>query len=94
MATHLMNAHNIIGSCCGSGGLLSKIKNPFHKDDEQEQSTPAAQNAAPSSAGAGTKPSAAKPSAAKPIGAKKFGFTDKQVRTEITLRKLCSHVPF
>lgn len=78
-----MNAHNILGTCCGAGGnIFSKL---FHKDedeDQQQQSTPAAQST-------GAKPAAATATAAgvgaaatKPFGAKKFGFTDKQAKYE------------
>ena len=67
MATALLNAKNILGTCCGGAeNLFGKI---FHKDDEDEQQAAPAAASAPATG-------------AKPVGAKKFGFTDKQAHYE------------
>ena len=76
MASFLLNAHNIIASCCGTpGNIFAKIFK--HEDDDQHQTSaaPAAATAATAGGGAAAAP---KPS----FGSKKFGFTDKQAKYE------------
>ncbi len=79
MAMFLMNAHNIISSCCGAGGnVFSKIfhnnNNNNHEDQHENHSSSSSPAAATFAGVAG---------GAKPfVGAKKFGFTDKQAKYE------------
>ena len=76
MATLLMNAHNIISSCCGpAGNIFAKVfNNDDAEDQQQQQATPAAATTAAPTTG---------------FGKKKFGFTDKQAKYEdVTWSKL------
>ena len=71
MAFLLMNAHNIIDSCChmaGNGSAGNIFAKLFKKVDEHVD-----QNQTSTAAAAG---------AANPFGGKKFGFTDKQAKYE------------
>lgn len=72
MLTFLMNAHNVLASCCGpAGNIFAKI---FQQDDEN--TTPTQQAAA--AMGAAT----AGATAGNSMPSKKFGFTDKQAKYE------------